>query len=117
VSNANWNMVKDMDIDALAEHGSVNAGSERAQSVHVAFQRLQTKAMQDAAKAQIDAAAEQKAASSALIRAAVATEATAASTADSARWLMWSVVVLAVTSVANILVTVWDHLSSVPHGG
>lgn len=111
MSNVFWKTVKDMEIDALAELGT-NAGPAYARSVHVAFQRLQTRAMQDAAKAQIQAAADQKEAANAQIRAAIATEATAASTRDLAWWLMWSVIVLFITSVANIAVTVWDHFSA-----
>ena len=70
--------------------------------------------MQDAAKAQIEAAADQKDAAKAQIRAAIATEATAVSTSESTRWLMWSVIALVVTSIANIGATVWDHYSALP---
>ena len=91
MSNICWKTAKDLDLDALAELGSL-AQPNQAQAVHAAFQRLQTKAMQDEARAQIEAAADQKEAANAQIRAAIATEATAVSTSDSARWLMWSVI-------------------------
>lgn len=107
--NEFWDGVKDLDIDALAEHGSVEPNSTRAQAVSVAFQRLQTKAMQDAATAQIDTASAQKDAANAAVRAANAAVETAESTRKSANWMKWSVIVLAASSVINLLVTVFKH--------
>jgi hypothetical protein len=51
-----WESLRNMDVDALAEYGSARDDPFDVQSVNVAFQRLQTKAMQDAAAAQVDAA-------------------------------------------------------------
>jgi hypothetical protein len=112
MTNSYWLAVKDLDVDDLAEHGSVTPNSIQARAVDVAFQRLQTKALREGADAQIAAARDQRAASEALIRAAKATEATAKSTKDSALWLMWSVIVLAITNLANVIATIWDHYAA-----
>jgi hypothetical protein len=77
------------------------------QAVGIGFQRLQTKAMQAAADAQIGAATDQKRAAEAAVRAAKAAEDTAAYTKNTARWMMWSDIVLAVSSVLTFFATVW----------
>jgi hypothetical protein len=65
--------------------------------------------MQEAAAAQLGAALDQKLAAEAAIRAAKATEDTARYTRNSALWMKWSVIVLAVASVLNLLATVFLH--------
>jgi type IV secretory pathway VirB10-like protein len=111
-----YNLVKDADLDQLCELGAVTAKSVQAQAVTAAFQRLQTKAMQDAAKAQIEAAEGQKKAAQALAETAdeqqESTKAlidTATHTRTSALWLMISTFVLAASTVINVIVTIWDH--------
>lgn len=80
-----------------------------------AFQRLQSIAMQQAAEAaQVDAAKDQRTAAQALLRAAIATEETAKYTKNSIFWLMVSVIVLALSSIATVCVTIWDHYAAVP---
>ncbi len=86
MTNPFWLNVRDLDVDALAELGSSTEGIQQKQAVGVAFQRLQTKAMQDAAEAQIGAASDQQRAAEAAIRAAKAAEETAKYTRDSSRW-------------------------------
>jgi hypothetical protein len=94
--------VEPVNDDALgkpAEYGRIRLDDPfDVQSVNVAFQRLQTKAMQDAAAAQVDAAL-------AAARAARAAEDTARYTKDTARWMMWSVIVLAVSSILTLIAT------------
>jgi hypothetical protein len=109
IQNPNWDQVKGMDIDDLGAWGAVDQNSDRANSARVGFLRLQTKAMQDAAAAQIDASSIQKAAAEAAIRAANATEETAKYTQASAKWMKWSVIVLAVASIANLLATLFQQ--------
>jgi hypothetical protein len=101
-----WLQVKSLGVDRLADKGAVDPNPQVVQAVGVAFQRLQTKAMQDAANAQIAAASDQKSAAEAAVRAAKAAEDTAEYTKNTAWWMMWSVFVLAGTSVATLIVTV-----------
>ena len=105
MTNQTWQNVRDLDIDDLAEVGSVDANSFMVQAVGVAFQRLQTKAMQEAAEAQVRAAAHQKLTAEAAVRAAKAAEDTAEFTANAAFWMMLSVFVLAGTSVMTLILT------------
>ena len=93
MTNQYWVNVRDLDVDALAEVGSAGQDIYQTQAVSVAFQRLQTQALQDAAKAQI--------------RAAKAAEDTAKYTKNTAWWMMCSVIVLAVSSVLTLFITVW----------
>ncbi len=109
MTNPFWLNVRDLDVDALAELGSSTEGIQQKQAVGVAFQRLQTKAMQDAAEAQIGAASDQQRAAEAAIRAAKAAEETAKYTRDSSRWMMWAVIISALTLVLNQLVTWLRH--------
>lgn len=102
MTNQAWRNVRDLDVDDLAEVGSV----DQNQAVGVAFQRLQTKTMQDAAEAQIKAASGQEIAAQAAVRAAKAAENTAEYTRNTARWMMWSVIALAVSSVLTLIATV-----------
>jgi hypothetical protein len=51
-----WESLRNVDVDGLAEYGSARDDPFDVQSVYVAFQRLQTKAMQDVPAAQVDAA-------------------------------------------------------------
>src|ERR1700730_6532560 len=95
MTNQTWMNVRDLDLDDLAEGGSVDQNPLAMQAVVVAFQRLQTRAIQEAAAAQISAASDQKEAVSAAGRVAKAAEETAKYTRESARWMKWTVMVIA----------------------
>jgi hypothetical protein len=101
VRNPKWDEVKGMDIDDLGAWGAVNPNSDRAHAAAVAFQRLQTKAAMDAATAQKEAADAQIRSAADSSKAAKAAEDTSIYTKASARWMMWSVIVLAIASVFN----------------
>jgi|GEM_PF-4911764 len=109
MTNQYWAHVRDLNVDELGEYGSVDQNSVRVQATQVAFQRLQTKAMQEAAAAQIANAADQKDAAEAMIRAANAAEETAKYTHDTAWWMKWSVVVLAISSTITTIVSLLHH--------
>lgn len=102
--NPHWTDVGRMDIDELANYGAYESTNIRNPVAHIAFVRLQTIELRKAAEAQIAAAADQRLAAQAAERAAIATAATAKSTADSAWWLMWSVIVLVISSAANAII-------------
>jgi hypothetical protein len=94
-----WGTLRDMDLDELAEYGSrIGDSPSHVNAVNVAFPRLQTKAMQEAAAAQVDAAL-------AVAGAAKAAEDTARHTKNTAWWMMWSVIVIAISSILNLVVT------------
>jgi hypothetical protein len=100
--NPDWDLVKGMDIDELGAWGAVEPNSRRAHAATVAFQRLQTKAAMETAAAQKEAADAQIKAAADSSKAAKAAEDTAIYTRASARWMMWSVIVLAIASIINV---------------
>jgi hypothetical protein len=77
----------DQSLDDLTDRmASVTIGSPNDQAVRAEFLRRQTLAAIEAAKA---------------------AENTAKFTRDSARYMLWSVAVLAISSVATLIVTIW----------
>jgi hypothetical protein len=84
------------DVDHIAGvMGGSDAGSANDQRAKAAFARLQTLAAQQAANAQVEAAR--------------AAKETAEYTRAGARYMRWSVIVLALSSVATALFSAWDH--------
>jgi hypothetical protein len=109
VTSYNWNLVKDADETKLGELGSSSPNPDIAQAVNVAFQRLQPLAAKEAAEAQKSAAQAQQSVAADSARAAKAAEDTAKHTKSSARWIMLSVIVLAVASLLNLVVEIFKH--------
>jgi len=76
------------------------------------FTRRQTLAAQQATEAQIDAAYAQKEAALWAERATEAAQATAAYTRQNARYMLWSVIVLAISSVISLGIAVLSKISN-----
>jgi len=80
-------VLRDQPLDDLTDRmASVTPGSPNDQVARAEFLRRQTLAAIDAAKAAKD---------------------TAKFTRDSARYMLWSVAVLALSSIATLIVTIW----------
>lgn len=96
--------------------GCSQSNSDRAHAATVGFQRLQTiaamqaaAAQREAADAQMKAAADSSKPAQAAGDAAKAAQDTATYTKATARWMMWSIIVLAVASVINVALDVMKH--------
>jgi len=83
--------------------GGSEASSKNDQQAKAAFARLQTLAQQQAATAQERGAIAQEVA-------AQAAKETAEYTRKNARYMLWSVIVLAVSSLCNLGLTAWNVL-------
>jgi len=95
-------------LDELADKLAVDANSLAHSIAMAEFTRRQTLAQQQAADAQIDA-------SSAQIKSGQAITDTAEYTRKNARYMLWSVIVLAITGSLSFVAAAWQILHTAPH--